>query len=701
MLNEVIVMVTSKIARKIFTVLIVTMVSGFFFLGVSSLWFEYHSTMGFATKNARNIAAIIVKGIDNDMMRGNAQDLQKHFNDIKQSRAVVDVRGYRHDGRAVGESSAGDEQLIRQCFEKGEPVERKVSADGSYSLVTALPLVNEERCQRCHDRSQKYTGALLLTTSLRDGHEKAVKMAIMMSLLGFGFFAVILGSMFFIIHRLVVRKIVSVSGKVDRIASGKEDLREQVSVQSNDEIDSLAESVNRLTGRLVEIINDLYLEAGDIAGSVCQVAQGSEEMVHATFQQQEHAGAVAIATELITSTIATISESTLRSAELSRQASDAAIEGMAVMEQSSRNMAAINSSVGVTLEIIASLERCSGTIGDIVSIISDIADQTNLLALNASIEAARAGEAGRGFAIVANEVKTLSAKTAASTGEISRTVKTIQEQASKAVQAIGREKLLADEGLSHTRSSSETLRQIVELVGNSSDMIGQIAVSSEELHASAFEIALSISQVSSTSGAVSDKMRHTNDFFQQVSEKAEKIYATVGKFSVGNHHDQLKSLAREFQCGVAERLQEALEKGELRPEALFSEKYEPIADSFPPKFRTPFDQFFERLVSPMQEDILGRDRHISFCIAVDRNGYCPAHNLKFSKPLTGDPDIDRANNRTKRIFDDKAGLRAARNREEFLLQTYLRDTGEVMNDLSMPVVVNGRHWGSIRVGYQL
>ena len=693
-------MLTSKIARKIFTVLIVTMVSGFFFLGVSSLWFEYHSTMEFATRNARNIATIIVKGIDNDMLRGNARDLQKHFNDIKQSRAVLDLRGYRHDGSAVGTSSAEDDRLVRACFSTGGAVERRENEGGRHQLVTALPLLNEARCQGCHDRSQKYSGALLLTTSLEDGHEKAKTMALMMSLLGFGFFSAILGSMFVIIHRLIVRKIVRVSGKVDRIASGKEDLREQVFVQADDEIDSLAESVNRLTGRLVEIINDLYKEAGDIATSVCQVAHGSEEMVDTTAQQQEHAGAVALATEQITATIAGISERTLRSAELSRQASDAAIGGMAVIEESARNMTAINESVGASLQIIAGLEAASCTIGDIVSIINDIADQTNLLALNASIEAARAGEAGRGFAIVANEVKTLSAKTAASTGEISRTVKTIQEEARRAVQAIGREKLLADEGLAQVASSQATLGRIVELVGSSSDLIGHMAIASEELHASAFEIALSISQVSATSGAVSAKMRHTNDFFQQVSEKAEKIYSTVGKFSVGNYHDQLKEFARGIQGRVSERLEGALASGELRPEALFSERYDPIPNSAPQKYRTPFDQFFERFVSPMQEEVLALDPKITFCIAVDRNGYCPAHNLKYSKPLTGDQDTDRAHNRTKRIFNDKTGIRAAKNAEPFLLQTYLRDTGEVMNDLSVPISVKGRHWGCIRLGYQ-
>lgn len=78
----------------------------------------------------------------------------------------------------------------------------------------------------------------------------------------------------------------------------------------------------------------------------------------------------------------------------------------------------------------------------------------------------------------------------------------------------------------------------------------------------------------------------------------------------------------------------------------------------------------------------------------------PSHHLKFARPLTGDPEIDKVQNRTKRIFDDPTGVRAARNTTPFLLQTYLRDTGEILNDMSTPIIINGRHWGVVRVGYK-
>ena len=117
------------------------------------------------------------------------------------------------------------------------------------------------------------------------------------------------------------------------------------------------------------------------------------------------------------------------------------------------------------------------------------------------------------------------------------------------------------------------------------------------------------------------------------------------------------------------------------------------------KFTTRFDTFFDRVISPFQESIVNRDSKVLYAICVDNNGYVPCHNLRYSKPLTGDPETDKNNNRTKRMFNDKTGIRCARNTDGFLLQTYRRDTGEILNDMSKPLVINSRHWGGIRVGY--
>ena len=145
---------------------------------------------------------------------------------------------------------------------------------------------------------------------------------------------------------------------------------------------------------------------------------------------------------------------------------------------------------------------------------------------------------------------------------------------------------------------------------------------------------------------------------------------------------------------------DAIKAGQITREALFDRNYVPIPNTNPPKHTTKFDSFTDRALPALQEQLLVDLPQLAFAGAVDNNGYFPTHNKKFSKPLTGKYDVDIVNNRTKRIFNDRTGSRCGANTKPFLLQTYKRDTGEVMHDMSAPIYVDGRHWGGFRVGYR-
>ena len=136
-----------------------------------------------------------------------------------------------------------------------------------------------------------------------------------------------------------------------------------------------------------------------------------------------------------------------------------------------------------------------------------------------------------------------------------------------------------------------------------------------------------------------------------------------------------------------------------RGNEVFDQQYRPVPGTSPQKFKTSYDDEFARVMQPLCDRLSESVRGGIFAICVDANGYAPTHNSKYSHPPVGKPEIDVAASRDKRIFDDPTGLRAARNSQPFLLQTYVRDTGELLNDLSMPVRVQGRHWGALRVGF--
>lgn len=164
--------------------------------------------------------------------------------------------------------------------------------------------------------------------------------------------------------------------------------------------------------------------------------------------------------------------------------------------------------------------------------------------------------------------------------------------------------------------------------------------------------------------------------------------ATVGQMAV------------ELRDTIAERFERAVAQGRITEAQLFDTFYVPIPNTTPQKFHTQNDRFVDETTQVLLDASLKRDKRLKFVVIVDRNGYLPTHNSKFTMPLTGNPDVDTQQNRAKRIFNDRTGLAAARNTEMVLLQSYARDTGEMMKDLSVPIFIKGTHWGSIRFGYQ-
>jgi len=133
---------------------------------------------------------------------------------------------------------------------------------------------------------------------------------------------------------------------------------------------------------------------------------------------------------------------------------------------------------------------------------------------------------------------------------------------------------------------------------------------------------------------------------------------------------------------------------------LFDTFYIPIANTLPQKFTTQYDKITEPSLKVILDKYLARDSRILFVVAVDKNGYLPTHNSKYSMPATSDPDYNVKFSRDKRLFNDRTGLAAAKNTQPFLLQKYSRDNGEELFDVSAPIIIDDKHWGAIRIGYQ-
>ncbi|HBG04385.1 MAG TPA: methyl-accepting chemotaxis protein [Geobacter sp.] len=693
-------MFKNKLMHKILAIIGLNLFIGITVVGVLALWLQYQTSMELQEKNSRTMATVIINEVSELMMKDDSKGVTNLSRIAKEKNFGFDLKIYSTEGKDTSASGAAANPEVLKALSAGKRVETRQVENGIHTLRAVIPFVNEERCKQCHDAGEKYLGALLLTSSLEDGYQNALKMIYILVAAGVCFFVIMMVCMYVFFKRSIVRDLLFFSEKLRDIAEGEGDLTKEIPIRSDDEIGELARHINHLVMKLRETITVLYQLAENISISLCQVSTRTTKTVVSSAEQKDRSQSVAVAAEQMAATLNVVAGNTHQAAGYSQQVDRAANEGMFVVDGACDSIVMVRENVVKTLRTVGRLESSSAQIGDIINLIEDIADQTKLLALNAAIEAARAGEHGRGFAVVADEVKMLSEKTATSTKEIAKIITNIQSESREAAKSIAEEQERVEEGVAKSSAARECLERILGLAGETAQLINQIASATEEQSATTSEISEKIHNVSISASSVHDDMMESDKAFTILTDVAEQIFSTVGKFSVGNRHDNMKGFTRELRDGFVAAVEKGIAENKITAADLFDRHYRSIPNTSPQKYGTAFDKFFDQYISPLQEQILSRQGAIFFAICVDDHGYVASHNLRYSKPLTGDAEADKANNRTKRIFNDKTGLKAAQNAEAFLLQTYMRDTGEIMNDISTPIYFQNRHWGGVRIGYK-
>ncbi|KPH79114.1 hypothetical protein AE618_19710 [Bosea vaviloviae] len=337
--------------------------------------------------------------------------------------------------------------------------------------------------------------------------------------------------------------------------------------------------------------------------------------------------------------------------------------------------------------------------------IQAITREIQLLSINAGVEAARSGAAGRGFAVIAAAVKHLAEQTreatAMSAKQLDSLVKSVDLLAAKSDENVSTARRASDESqnISHQLGELDSFgRSVVGLIGD----IDAISNPTREN-------AIAFAKVSEDLRALVDGVDHSSEDLDKAAQRAdalvsisEGILGAIAASGVRTAQSELIATAMETAATIGALFEQALDRGEISQADLFDEAYRPIAGSDPVQYMTRFVALCDRVLPPIQEALLTSNRRIVFCAAVDRNGFLPTHNRKYSQPQGPDPVWNNANCRNRRIFDDRTGLATARNRKPFLLQTYRRDMGGgqylVMEDLSAPIMVRGRHWGGFRFG---
>lgn len=316
------------------------------------------------------------------------------------------------------------------------------------------------------------------------------------------------------IAKIISRPLGQVAALVEKVADG--DLSETVNIRTKDEVGILAHSVNRMVENLRATIQNILSASENLSASAEQVSASTEEIASASTNQANAAQTINELFKELADAINSIALNTEQAAELSNKTVKIAEEGEQVVHSSVEGASLVSTQM-------SRLEEDSKKIGEIIEVINDIADQTNLLALNAAIEAARAGEQGRGFAVVADEVRKLAERSSEATNEISNIIKSMQEATILSVKSV-------EEGVSTTQKSGEAFENIIRMINDTGNKVTEIASASEEQAAQTSEVLSYIESISATTEEAAASSEETASTANALTELAEELNASVAAF---------------------------------------------------------------------------------------------------------------------------------------------------------------------------
>ncbi|WP_391089685.1 methyl-accepting chemotaxis protein [Vibrio sp. NH-UV-68] len=431
-------------------------------------------------------------------------------------------------GQPFVTDTLSNQQLTDLLF--GQEVSTQWSKDGQWLQVFAPIVIANQTWGILFDmpRDSVLADALALDATISQQVESSIATELLAGiiLVLFGLATIAVSA-----SRLVkpIRQVVT---RLEDIASGEGDLTQRLDVSSQDEIGQLAQGFNKFLDKLQSIISDVVDTTLQIGTTSQQSTIAAQQTRASSDSQFKEVDLVATAAEEMTQTASLVVQNAETAVNAAELANEAAGSGQNVVEQSQTEMARLVERMTAAVPVVEELANNNANITEILSVIEGISEQTNLLALNAAIEAARAGEQGRGFAVVADEVRNLASRTQDSVGEIRHVIENVQKGTRDVVQAIQEGNDLANDSASHVKRAAAELNHIFEAIASINDMNSQIVRAAEEQQSVSAEVNQSVSNIRELSAQILSQAEESETVSSQIGALSNKQQQLVSQFKV-------------------------------------------------------------------------------------------------------------------------------------------------------------------------
>ena len=530
------------------------------------------------TESSEELTWSLSQQVRQVMMHGENETLQPLTEEIVEKKlleqvSIVDAdKVVRRSSDKNAVNQPAQDMAWNRLFQTLQDTTISEEIDGEPVLVSYHVFENSDDCAICHDDpSQKVLGGIKMVKSTAAASEAMSSTLTSNIILSIVAVAMLVAAILLIMQRLVFRPLASVQGKLELASEG--DIQQSVDASRTDEIGGLLRSIQRLieyiqglarvteriaggdltvqvepkserdtlslsiktmVTNLSSLIRKLSQNAKDVVAAAAEISSSSEEISGGAQDQADQIGQVSTAMEQMTATILQSSQNAGDATDSAKEASQKATSGGQIVGETIEGMKKIAEVVQASSESIEKLAKAADQIGNVTSVIDDIADQTNLLALNAAIEAARAGEQGRGFAVVADEVRKLADRTTKATREITEMISGIQNQTADAVQSMAAGIENVESGRELADRAGASLTEIVTMVQRVMDMITQMASASEEQSATAEQISRSVVQISQVTKGTAEGAGRSASTAQELRRQADGLQEIVSQFKVSD-----------------------------------------------------------------------------------------------------------------------------------------------------------------------